>query len=121
MTSVNEYGRPLPLIWHTYPRCNPRQRKPKSPVDVKECQQWANEHDPPPDFAQCCGMVAPAMDRPASVDTIALYHFATKSQDDFVAKQQRGSGMSGASKKAEYFEKLRECVFACCACTRHTT
>lgn len=49
---------------------------------------------------------------PRIASKIALYHYVTKSFDDFVAKTARGSGMSKAVKGPEFLEKLLRCALA---------
>jgi hypothetical protein len=47
---------------------------------------------------------------PASAKKIALYHFATKSLEDFADKIRRGSGMSKQSSKGmDYFAAISRC------------
>jgi hypothetical protein len=108
MNSVNEHGRPIPLNWHVVPRCNAhgRKRGKKPSVSDNQCKDWSAERSPPPDFVECCTMVAPATERTGTVDKIALFHFATKSEEDFALKQRRGSGMSGGTKTMDYFNQL---------------
>jgi hypothetical protein len=53
------------------------------------------------------------------VDTVALFHYATKSREDFAAKVARGSAMSAAVKRWEWFDQLAECApLLCCAVLR---
>ena len=44
-----------------------------------------------------------------SARRVALYHYATKSLEDFASKMARGSGMSKASKRMEYFAEVSRC------------
>lgn len=48
-----------------------------------------------------------------SVARVALFHYVTRSRDDFAAKHARGSGMSRTGKSWVFFEAITKCGFGC--------
>ena len=84
--AVNENFKPLMLYWRgmppTYADCgkNPDTRK--------------------------CFLAPESGTSPPSAKHIALYHYVTKSKEDFAAKQIRGSGMSKKIKDDRFFKKV---------------
>jgi hypothetical protein len=58
-----------------------------------------------------CFLSAGAAGFPATASRIGLYHYATKSLEDFASKMLRGSGMSKATKQMEYFADISRCAF----------
>jgi hypothetical protein len=58
-----------------------------------------------------CYKTASPMNRLGTVQRVALFHFATKSAQDFRLKMLRGSGMSMRAKGYDYFNKLLRYVF----------
>lgn len=65
---------------------------------------------PPEGMAHCCFSIPGAITQQPSVDTVALFHYATKSRADFDVKMARGSGMSNATKTIAYFDKIAGCA-----------
>ena len=65
------------------------------------------------DRRQCFWCPASGLNSGGSAERIALYHYVTKSRQDFAAKTKRGSGMSGATKREDYFQSVQQCAPAC--------
>jgi len=63
----------------------------------------------PGDVARCYHD-AGSLRNPASVATAALFHFTTKSQQDFDAKLSRGSAMTHRGKNWSFFERVARCA-----------
>lgn len=59
-----------------------------------------------------CYRDAGSMRFPPSVDKVALFHFTTKSHEDFAAKLSRGSAMTHRGKNWRFFERVARCAFA---------
>ena len=45
----------------------------------------------------------------ASAEKIVLFHYATKSMEDFLAKRARGSGNKALGRPTSFFERWRKC------------
>lgn len=58
---------------------------------------------------QRCFQSSGPMIRPPRADKVALFHYATKSLEDFTSKMSRGSGMSAATKGMNYFAEISQC------------
>ena len=111
------------LEWRPHPDCRP----PLSTITADICASEAAKKTPFEQFSTCCYSMPAALAREhPSVERVALFHYATKSREDFNGKMARGSGMSKRSKTAEYFDGLAECAPApvtfvvrsvLCACT----
>lgn len=56
-----------------------------------------------------CYRTANPLFRHGTVDDVALFHFATKSEEDFKTKMDRGSGMGFAVKQWAYYDEIKEC------------
>lgn len=52
----------------------------------------------------------------ASVTRVALFHYATKSEQDFVVKVQRGSAMKKTGKPWSFFHQVQRCASAAVCC-----
>jgi hypothetical protein len=63
-----------------------------------------------PNTRQCYLVPSSSYREEASADHIALYHYVTKSREDFALKQARGSGMSAAMKDDTFFKRLTKCA-----------
>lgn len=72
-----------------------------------ECGIMGEQNDP--EVGKKCFLSAGAIGEPATATKIALYHYATKSLQDFSEKMQRGSGMSKGSKGMDYFAEISRC------------
>jgi hypothetical protein len=70
----------------------------------EDCVRMAEENDE--QLAGKCLLSAGASGKPATASKIALYHYATKSLQDFSEKMNRGSGMSKRSKGMDYFAEI---------------
>lgn len=64
-----------------------------------------------------CYKTAEPLFRNGTTDHFALFHFATKSADDFKNKMARGSGMSLRAKGYDYFNEILKCVALLHLCT----
>lgn len=109
--AVSEHGRRFSDQWHVSPtdysgvRC-------KAALSNSQCA-WRIALDSPPDEAQSCchRMPGATADRAAAtVDSAALFHYVTRSAEDFAAKAQRGSGMSNRVRKWQMFEAIHRCA-----------
>lgn len=75
----------------------------------EDCHERAAKHDP--DVRNDCFLSSGATGDPATANKIALYHYATKSLQDFSEKMSRGSGMSRRSRKGmDYFAEISRCA-----------
>lgn len=72
-----------------------------------ECAVMGEENDPK--ISKKCFLSAGAIGEPATASKITLYHYATKSLEDFSEKMHRGSGMSKGSKGMDYFAEISRC------------
>ena len=111
----SETGAAIPDEWRVTSLCKHRAR----PITAAHCRAQA-AFKPTSHFEKCCYSMPAATSQAASVERVALYHFATKSWQDFSVKMQRGSGMSKSAKTAEYFNDLARCgdSFQRCACCK---
>lgn len=73
-----------------------------------DCMVMGEQNDP--EASKHCFLSAGAIGEPATATKIALYHYATKSLEDFSEKMHRGSGMSKGSKGMDYFAEISRCV-----------
>jgi hypothetical protein len=90
--SVNENYKPLVLGWRPKPS---RQRKANCGWD--------------PDTRRCYLSPDSGVGPPSS-NKVALFHYITKSREDFARKTARGSGMSDATKTMKHFRRVRRCA-----------
>lgn len=63
-----------------------------------------------PDKELDCRPVPHVQKRPASADSIAVFHYITKSREDFELKSARGGG-GGSHRTWEHFNRVQKCVF----------
>eukprot|EP00892_Ulva_mutabilis_P011734 jgi/Ulvmu1/8933/UM005_0024.1 len=118
--SVDEDFAEVPVMWKgnlkfktkhsgTDGACS-RMRRPRNPNHGK--------------LHQHCFQSSGSLIEPARAARVALYHYATKSLQDFTDKMSRGSGMSAAVKDMDYFAEIARCDAARClrlltgACSR---
>ena len=59
---------------------------------------------------QRCFQSSGSIITPERADKVSLYHYATKSLEDFTSKMARGSGMSSAVKDMSYFAQIARCA-----------
>ena len=106
-SSITERGVALSTVeWRPTAECRP----PVSTITSEICTNEAAKPRPFSAFEACCFSMPTALNRAASVDSVALFHYATKSRADFRAKMERGSGMSKSTKTMDYFENLQQCA-----------
>lgn len=77
--------------------CYRQNRRPKDAEEADpKCRMWQRRK------------LAPFVVNPAhrGVQRIALFHYATRSKQDFAIKKARGGGSNRAGKSWKYFEKL---------------
>jgi hypothetical protein len=108
LRAQSETGASIGEQWRVAPQCRP----PQGAVTVKQCRTEASLDERFDRFDECCSTMPGAMNRKPSVHRVALYHYATKSWEDFAAKMKRGSGMSRSAKTKAYFDNLAECALA---------
>ena len=72
------------------------------------CKIAGGEAAPPADLETFCYITAAAM-RPdaGTAERVALFHYGTKSAQDFRAKVERGSGLSQHAKGQDYFDGIQ--------------
>ena len=63
-----------------------------------------------PQLRAHCYKSAEPLYRNGTVERVALFHYATKSEEDFKNKMQRGSGMSLRAKGYDYFNEIQKCA-----------
>jgi hypothetical protein len=68
---------------------------------------WQRNHDTIPE----CLPVPGSRYKQPSTDRVALFHYVTRSREDFAYKQQRGGGQNKDAKPWSYFEHIKECAF----------
>lgn len=101
--AVNEAGIPIPKIakWSAFARPPYAQS-----LDPAQC----GHHEPASALRGVCfeaaGHEVPHPENVPSVGEIALFHYATKSLEDFQEKMARGSGISKTSKGMAYFDSI---------------
>ena len=87
---MDEYKRPLPWRFELPQACRDGTvQEPKHEVD--------------------CRPVPAVQKRPATVDNIAVFHYITKSREDFERKSLRGGG-GGSHRTWEHFNKVQKCA-----------
>lgn len=107
--SVNENLNRLEEVWMPLPKnIQPNQWK------GTQCTQ-AFESSSPQLRIHCYKTAAPLF-RNGTVEHVALFHYATKSAEDFKNKMARGSGMSLRAKGYDYFNEILKCAPATCSC-----
>ena len=107
MVSVDEHAQPLENQWKAIPQ---RGELGLQKWTAKQCHV-AGQNDPlSVQTHQHCHLTAAPMRQNATVDKVALFHYATKSLQDFNAKIKRGSGMSYAAKDHGWFNAIKECA-----------
>jgi hypothetical protein len=94
--AVNEVFQPIRRVWKV---TGAARRAGLTDVDCRA-------H---PD-ARSCFQTPGALLKPPAAEKVALFHYATKSREDFKRKLTRGSGMSKATKDWSYFEELVGCA-----------
>lgn len=90
-TSVNELRYPLEIYCHV-----PRQYKVVGECLESMWNAWTG--------------FSIDEDYKRSVDRVALYHYATRSREDFDIKSARGGGTNRTPKGLTYWHALQECV-----------
>jgi hypothetical protein len=99
--AVDENKKPIPPMSKGMPRW-----KASGHTDA-ECSNLKDQNRMPE--GEC--FLAPGAVGPShTAEKIALYHFGTKSLEDFTQKMLRGSGMSKATKRMEYFTEIAGCA-----------
>lgn len=104
--SVDEEFTEVPVMWKgnvefktkhggTDGACS-RMRRPRNPEHGKLLER--------------CFQSSGSLIEPARANKVSLYHYATKSLEDFTEKMSRGSGMSAAVKDMEYFAQIARCA-----------
>lgn len=107
--SVDEHGVPLDMVWTNKPEPY-LQGEGLRPWTAKDCT-YAGEHaELNPLLTTFCYLRPAPLRRNGTVDRIALFHYGSKSTEDFQAKMKRGSGMSLATKGKDYIEKMIACA-----------
>ena len=93
--AVDETRQPVHMTWKMIPELKgPGISDENCPEDTRKCFRSPG-----------------AISVPATADQIAIYHFATKSLEDFANKMARGSSMSRRTrKKMSYFAEVARCV-----------
>ena len=110
MQALTERGGVLPTSWRVHPNCRAPYREAEDAVTRQRCvkeQGWSVHSQ---EYHDCCYEMPGAASKESSVESVALFHFATKSWEDFDAKMKRGSGMSKSKKTRDYFDRIAECV-----------
>lgn len=82
------------------------QRKQWKGTQCKQALEAAS-----PQLRMHCYKTAEPLLRNGTADHVALFHYATKSTEDFKNKMERGSGMSLRAKGKDYFNEILKCVF----------
>ena len=90
--------------WRVSPPCR------NTSFTVAQCKSEAALDERSERFDECCFVMPGALNRQPSVERVAVFHYATKSWQDFAAKMKRGSGMSRSAKKEDYFTSLAKCA-----------
>lgn len=96
-TVVNENMVSYPMTWKATPVAK------RMGTRDSDCKKMSSD-----ERSSKCFLIATATASQdiASVNKIGLFHYATKSIQDFSAKMKRGSGMSNARKGMAYFEEI---------------
>ena len=105
--SVDEHKNPIRnLAWRG------KKRDGCSEADREPCADAAALPKPqqPRWFSSCCYSMPAASYSNPTVDRVALFHYATKSWEDFEVKMARGSGMSTQDKDSSYFDAIKRCA-----------
>ena len=111
--SVNEHKRPIQgREWRGRRGggCKPADRESCSDANAQPKQKQ------PDWFDRCCYSMAAAASGGATVDRVALFHYATKSWQDFEVKMARGSGMGDQDKDSSYFDDIKRCASLATRC-----
>lgn len=98
---VNEKFVQLNEVWMVLPK-NVQPNK----WEGSQCEQAFDDKDPK--LKAHCYQSASPLFRNGTVDSVALFHFATKSEEDFEKKVERGSGMSLAVKGQSYYTEIQQ-------------
>jgi hypothetical protein len=106
MRAQSELGDAVDKEWRVSPSCRP----PYSTITPDSCLKEATLVQKFEDFDKCCSWMPGALNRSPTVERIALFHYATKSWEDFSSKMKRGSGMSKSTKTLSYFQQLEQCA-----------
>jgi hypothetical protein len=97
--SVNEEKQSIGTAWHARPEY--REQGGGNP----ECQRDQDE-------SKC--FESPAVrHRPAMANKIAIYHYVSKSREDFKAKLVRGAGLPYFERDQSWFDTIQEYAHAC--------
>lgn len=100
--SVDEDGTEVPAIW----KGNAEFKTKHSGTDGACMRMQQPGHPDHGKLRQWCFQSSGPMIQPARADKVALFHYATKSLEDFTTKMSRGSGMSAATKNMDYFAEI---------------
>lgn len=100
--SVNEKFIELEEFWKPLPKAVQQNQ-----WKIEECNSAYESSSP--QLQMHCYKEAEPLFRNGTVDHVALFHFATKSEQDFKLKMARGSGMSQSAKGYSYFNEIFEC------------
>lgn len=99
--SVNEEFYRLNEVWMALPKnIEPNQWK------GGKCEEAFKNKSP--QLRAHCYKSAEPLYRNGTVERVALFHYATKSEEDFQNKMQRGSGMSLRAKGYDYFNEIQK-------------
>lgn len=103
--SVDEDGMEVPAIW----KGNAEFKTKHSGTDGACMRMRRPGHPNHGKLRQWCFQSSGPMIQPARAVKVALFHYATKSLEDFTTKMSRGSGMSAATKNMDYFGEISRC------------
>lgn len=102
MLAVDENHQPINNMWKAMPVWK------RDGGSDKACREMVM----PQWFPGRCFLTAGAHGIVNTANKVVLFHYATKSLEDFAGKMVRGSGMSKATKNMEYFAHIARCALA---------
>ena len=97
---MNEMYLPTGMSWKVRPDVNQENKK------LGRALNSSRDCDLRPEL---CIRMPSASVQPASITRVALFHYVTKSRQDYDVKMQRGSGMSRKVKPLSFFEGIARC------------